>query len=143
MEGFLDYVRDEGLLHGRMEWLVAAIEAAAAIIDLVAIAVLLVGATRFLIGYLRAEFRRGEDERKRGLNAERVELGRYILAGLEILIVSDIIATAVSLAMADLVFLGILVVIRSVISFFLERELQTVERELGNGGGLTEKGGRR
>ena len=69
--------------------------------------------------------------RKRGLNAERVELGRYILAGLEILIVSDIITTAVSLAMADLVFLGILVIIRSVTSFFLERELETVRRELG------------
>lgn len=131
MSGFFDYVRDEGLLHGRMEWLVAAIEAAATLIDLVAIVVLLVGATRFVVGYFRAEFGRGEDQRKRGLNAERVELGRYILAGLEILIVSDIITTAVSLAMADLVFLGILVVIRSVTSFFLERELETVRRELG------------
>lgn len=132
MNGFFDYVRDEGLLHGRMEWLVGAIEVAATLIDLVAIAVLLVGAARFLIGYLKAEFGPGEDERKRGLNAERVELGRYILAGLEILIVSDIITTAVSLAMSDLVFLGILVVIRSVTSFFLERELETVRRELGD-----------
>ena len=34
--------------------------------------------------------------------------------------------------MSDLVFLGILVVIRSVTSFFLERELETVRRELGD-----------
>lgn len=131
MSGFFDYVRDEGLLHGRMEWVVGAIEGAATLIDLVAISVLLVGAVRFLIGYLKAEFGRGEDERKRGLNAERVELGRYILAGLEILIVSDIITTAVSLAMADLIFLGILVIIRSVTSYFLEREMETVRQDLG------------
>lgn len=134
MSGFFDYVRAEGLLHGKLDWLVGIIEVFATFIDLVAISVLLVGAARFVIGYLRAEFAPGEDERKQGLNAERVELGRYILAGLEILIVSDIITTAVSLAMADLIFLGILVVIRSVTSFFLERELETVRRELGDAG---------
>lgn len=131
MSGFFEYVRDEGLLHGELAWLVGGIEVTATIIDLVAIAVLLIGAARFLVGFLKAELGPGEDERKKGVNAERVELGRYILAGLEILIVSDIIYTAVSLAMADLVFLGILVVIRSVISFFLERELETVRREMG------------
>lgn len=131
MNGFFGYVRAEGLLHGKLDWLVGGIEVAATLIDMVAISVLLIGAARFLVGYLKAEFSPGEDTRKRGLNAERVELGRYILAGLEILIVSDIITTAVSLAMADLVFLGILVVIRSVTSFFLERELETVRQELG------------
>ena len=134
MSSFFDYVRAEGLLHGKLDWLIGAIEVAATIIDLVAIAVLLVGATRFLVGYVKAELGPGADYRKQGLNAERVELGRYILAGLEVLIVSDIITTAVSLAMADLVFLGILVVIRSVTSFFLDRELETVRKEMGDGG---------
>ncbi|WP_299359470.1 DUF1622 domain-containing protein [uncultured Paracoccus sp.] len=129
---FFDYVRDKGVLHGTLQPLVELIEWTATAIDLFAIAVLLVGAFRFILGVLRAEFNRRPDERVKGINSERVELGRYILAGLEILIVSDIIHTAVSLAMADLVYLGLLVLIRSVISFFLERELEAVRRELAS-----------
>jgi uncharacterized membrane protein len=129
--GFFDYAREGGHLHGRLDWLVEAIEWTATGIDLFAILVLLIGAARFVFGFTLAEIHRSEFDRVKGVNRERVELGRYILAGLEILIVSDIIHTAVSLAMADLVFLGLLVVIRSVISFFLERELETVKRELG------------
>jgi len=73
---------------------------------------------------------RGVD-RVRETNRERVELGRYILASLELFIVSDIIHTALSLAFADLLFLGLLVVIRSVISYFLDRELDQLRKELG------------
>lgn len=129
--GFFGYVREGSHLHGYLDWLVEAIEWTATGIDLFAILVLLIGAVRFVIGFSLAEIHRSEFERVKGVNRERVELGRYILAGLEILIVSDIIHTAVSLAMADLVFLGLLVVIRSVISFFLERELEAVKQEIG------------
>ena len=66
----------------------------------------------------------------RGINLERVELGRYILAGLELFIVSDIIHTALSLALTDLLFLGLLVVIRAVISYFLDREMAEIRKEL-------------
>jgi uncharacterized membrane protein len=40
--------------------------------------------------------------------------------------VSDIIETALSLQLTDLVFLGLLVAIRSAISYFLEREVQNI-----------------
>jgi uncharacterized membrane protein len=49
--------------------------------------------------------------------------------------VSDIIHTSLSLAFADLFYLGLLVLIRSLISFFLDRELGEVRRELGEGAG--------
>ena len=55
----------------------------------------------------------------------------HILSGLELFIVSDIIHTALSLAFADLLFLGLLVVIRSIVSFFLEREIKDLKEELG------------
>ena len=61
-------------------------------------------------------------------------LGRYILAGLELLIVSDIIHTSLSLALADLLYLGVLVLIRSLISYFLDRELGALRQELEGGG---------
>lgn len=112
----------EGVLHHRLPWLVDGLDWVAAAIDLLGILLLLIGAGRFVLGVARAEIARG-DTRVRGMNRERVELGRYILAGLELLIVSDIIHTALSLALGDLLFLGLLVLIRSLISFFLEREL--------------------
>ncbi|WP_238941366.1 DUF1622 domain-containing protein [Jannaschia sp. Os4] len=127
---FLDYVREDSVLHGQVDWLVHGMEYAAAGIDIFACLVLLLGGLRFVAGFVRAEVSRDAERRVKGVNMERVELGRYILAGLELLIVSDIIHTALSLAMADLVFLGLLVVIRSLISFFLDRELKEVKAEL-------------
>jgi uncharacterized membrane protein len=58
-----------------------------------------------------------------------VELGRYILAGLGLFIVSDIIHTALSLALGDLVFLALLVAIRSAISYFLDREIREIKED--------------
>ncbi len=133
MEGVWEFGRGEGVLHREFGWLVEALEYVAAGIDLFAILLLLVGAVRFMLGVTRAELSRDETRRLRGTNRERIELGRYILAGLELLIVSDIIHTALSLALADLVFLGLLVLIRSLISFFLDRELGVVRQELGEG----------
>lgn len=127
---FLDYVREDSILHGRIDWLVHGLEYAATAIDVIGCIILLIGAGRFVWGFFRAELARDATARVRGVNRERVELGRYILAGLELLIVSDIVHTALSLAMADLVFLGLLVVIRSLISFFLDRELEQVKKEL-------------
>ncbi len=121
---------EEGVLHRHLGPLVEALEWIAAGIDLFAIALLLLGAARFIVGVARAEFRREDSERVQRTNRERIELGRYILAGLELFIVSDIIHTALSLAFADLIFLGLLVVIRSLISFFLDRELEQVKQEL-------------
>ena len=127
---FLDYVRADPILHGRIEWIVHIFEWAATGIDVFGCLILLIGGIRFIAGFTCAELSRDALARVHGVNAERVELGRYILGGLELLIVSDIIHTAISLAMADLVFLGLLVVIRSLISFFLDRELADVKREL-------------
>ncbi|KIT17428.1 DUF1622 domain-containing protein [Jannaschia aquimarina] len=127
---FLDYVRETPLLHEELHYVTLAFEWIAAITDVLACAILMIGAARFVWGFARAELSRDTQTRVRGVNTERVELGRYILAGLELLIVSDIIHTALSLAMADLVFLGLLVVIRSLVSYFLDRELSEVKKEL-------------
>jgi uncharacterized membrane protein len=132
LDGWIGYEREAGILHERLSWLVHGLEWAVTMIDLLAILVFLVGAARFVWGYVQAELWRNGPERVRKLNRERVELGRYILTGLEVLIVSDVIHTALSLKMIDLVFLAILVVIRSVTSFFLDREMEQIEKELGS-----------
>lgn len=121
----------ESVLHENFEWLINGLEWVSAFIELAAIALLVIGSARFIVGVAVAEIARRDNERVRKTNRERIELGRYILAGLELFIVADIIRTALSLAFADLLFLGLLVVIRSVISYFLDRELKEVRHELG------------
>jgi len=99
----------------------------ASVIELLAVVVMAVGVFRFVAGFVTAET--AGTARGARLDAARRDLGRYILSGLEVLIVSDIIHTAVSMQLADLVFLGLLVVIRSAISYFLGREIEAIERQ--------------
>lgn len=53
----------------------------------------------------------------------RCELGTYLLLGLEFMILSDIVQSALSRSLVDLAFLGAIVLIRTTIGFFLGREL--------------------
>jgi uncharacterized membrane protein len=114
----------ESLLHERFAGLVAALDWVAVGIDLVAVALMLVGVVRFLADLLRPLRESGKVTSR--IDVARVELGRYILAALELLIVSDIIHTSLSLQITDLIYLGMLVLIRSAISFFLSREIREI-----------------
>lgn len=128
---FFDYVSDPPPLHEHLRWVIVFFEWRATITKLVGCFILLLGAARFTIGFLRSEIRSGDHaERSLIVNDNRLHFGRAILAGLMMLIVSDIIHTALSLKMGDLVFLAVLVAIRSVIAYFLERELETVKKDL-------------
>jgi len=66
---------------------------------------------------------RGEDPRPRQRQLRQV-LGMYILLGLEILVVADIIETIVAPSLTHLAVLGAIVVIRIVISFTINWELR-------------------
>jgi uncharacterized membrane protein len=127
-----DFEAEETVLHDQFEWLVHLLEWAAAIIDIFAILILIIGGARFICGIAVAEVARRGPERVSKTNRERIELGRYILAGLELFIVSDVIHTALSLRLSDLVFLLLLVIIRSITSYFLDRELEQLKKELGS-----------
>ncbi|KPQ17163.1 MAG: putative membrane protein [Rhodobacteraceae bacterium HLUCCO18] len=129
MESLPDIAATEGILHTELQGLVLVLEWLAALIALLAIAVMLIGTVRFLVGFIRAETLKTEANRARIINRERVELGRYILSGLELFIVSDIIHTALSLALGDLLFLGLLVAIRSAISYFLDMEISEIKED--------------
>lgn len=98
------------------------------IVDLIAVAVLMIGTARFVYWMIRGELQsRHGDLRLERQNLARLELGRYILAALELLIVADVIRTAISFRLESLLFLGGLVLIRSLISWFLDREIATIE----------------
>jgi uncharacterized membrane protein len=130
MNGLLEELSaSPGVLHGDFPGLVHGMEWVSAAIDIASVAIMLIGSLRFVVGFARAEVARQGSQRVKAIDRHRMELGRYILSALELLIVSDIIHTALSLALADLIFLGLLVLIRSMISLFLNREIRELRGE--------------
>lgn len=100
------------------------------VIDILAVAVLLVGTGRFAFWLVRSEFFSATGEmRLERQNLARLELGRYILAALEVLIVADVIRTALTMQLQGLIFLAGLVVIRTAISWALDREIESLEKK--------------
>lgn len=59
----------------------------------------------------------------------RIKLGWYILWGLEIMIVGDIIHTVLDPTMHDIIVLSVIVLIRTIISYSLEKELISMRKE--------------
>jgi len=66
-------------------------------------------------------------------NKIRAILGTYILFGLEFMIAADIIHTFIRPTQEDLIVLGTIVAIRTVISYFLGREVDEARREQSPG----------
>lgn len=58
------------------------------------------------------------------LQQTKTELGGFLLLGLEILIVADIIGTIIHPTLDDIIRLAAIVAIRTVISFFLNKEIK-------------------
>ncbi|MBB4659838.1 DUF1622 domain-containing protein [Parvularcula dongshanensis] len=98
------------------------IEQASFVVEFVAAVILLIGAARFLLIVVTMGLSRRE-HLSRALQAARLRLGAYILAGLEFLIVADILFTIVNRTLQDLVALAIVASVRTLISYFLGREL--------------------
>ena len=113
-----------------MEHVKAVLETIAVAVDLVAIAILLFGALKFVFHYLSFEIKRlGGLECVDGIRNLRLGLGSYILLSLEFMIVSDVIHSALSRNMDDFLLLGLIVIIRTVLSLFLARELNEVKAQ--------------
>jgi len=105
-----------GLLKHFAEW-------SAVLIETVGVAVI-VGATLYVLAYGLWRLLRGEiNEATYG--AVRQRLGRGILLGLEFLVAGDIVHTvAVDLTYESVAVLGLIVLIRTFLSFTLEVELE-------------------
>ena len=100
-----------------VEWVIRALEAAG-------VAVLVAGSLASLATYIR-DVRRLD--RARAYKNLRANVGRTILLGLEILIIADIVLTvAIDRTFESAVTLGVIVLVRTFLSFSLEIELDGV-----------------
>lgn len=93
-------------------------------IGLLGVLVIVFGVFRGLLRFVHSEF---SSARGANVEAERCKLrqvlGYYLLLGLEFLIAADIIDTLMTPTTQELVILGAIVVIRTVISYSLNSEL--------------------
>jgi uncharacterized membrane protein len=89
-------------------------------VELVGVGVLIVGGCAALVRFIGVVARRGDG----GYDDFRRTLGRSILLGLEILVGADIIRTiAITPSFTSVGVLGLIVVVRTFLSFSLEVEL--------------------
>jgi uncharacterized membrane protein len=92
--------------------------------ETVGIAVLLVG---FLAGVVKALLAYARGEREAAYDLVRRYFGRSILLGLEILIAADLIRTvAVEPTLENVLVLGLIIIIRTFLSFTLEIEIDGI-----------------
>ncbi len=110
------------------------------ILDLIAVCLNLLSILVLVWGVVKAgfDFIRFEIKAKDRMSAARENnfirnfLGSYVLLGLEILIAADIIETIIHPTFADIVRLAVVVVIRTVISYFLNMEIEKALKDAQN-----------
>ncbi len=113
-----------------MEQVKAVLETIAVAVDLVGMAILLFGALKFIAHYLGLEIKRLQGlQCVDGIRDLRLGLGSYILLALEFMIVSDVMQASLSRNLDDVLLLGLLVTVRTVLSFFLGRELNEIKAQ--------------
>ena len=99
------------------EWMEHVVQA----FEVVGVAILAVGSLVALIG---AAMALGRGERRVAYERARQDVGRAVLLGLEILIIGDIVRTVVvEPTLESVLVLGMIVLIRIVLSFALEVEI--------------------
>jgi uncharacterized membrane protein len=92
--------------------------------EIVGVAILALGSILAMLGAARSMFR---GEQSTAYEQARRNIGRSILLGLEVLIIADIVQTiTIDTSMESAATLGIIVLVRTFLSFSLEIELDGV-----------------
>jgi len=93
------------------------------------------GVLEAMIRFLRAKFWTRVPDQIRESEAVRQQLGAHLLLGLEIFIAADIISSVVSPSWDKVGILAAIVAIRTVLSFFLRREVRQTSNIKAGGDG--------
>jgi uncharacterized membrane protein len=120
--------RGEGALTSPLEsWLKVIVGYLAAGAEIAAAVVIGGAVIRGIADYLRVLFVRSRQnfDATEGI---RLQLGRVLALGLEFTVASDILRTAVAPTRQDILNLGAIVLLRTLLNYFLEREIQQGEQ---------------
>jgi len=108
-------------------------------IELISALILVIGAVQFVVVLVGA-LTRSSVSISQGLQRARLKLGVYILAALEFLIVADILFTIVNRTLDDVIVLAIVAGVRTLVSYFLGKEIEALSAEESEALGVTHKG---
>ncbi|MEN9918558.1 MAG: hypothetical protein RL662_994 [Bacteroidota bacterium] len=93
-------------------------------ISVLSLSVIIYGIGNAVIDFVKNEF---SDNKHQGIRKIRANFGSYLLLGLELLIAADIIKTVVEPSYEELIVLAGVVVLRTILSVFLNREIKELE----------------
>lgn len=102
----------------------------AIIISVISLLIVAYGAFIGFIAFLRNEAKRFNGTYTiNNIRQLRANFGSYLLLGLEFLIASDILKTVVDPSLDELAILGGVVIVRTILSVFLNREIKELAEE--------------
>ena len=102
----------------------------ATIISVVSLLIVTYGALVAFIAFITNELKRFTGQYSQvNIRRLRAELGTYLLLGLELLIASDILKTVLEPSLDELAILGGIVVLRTILSVFLNKEIKELDSE--------------
>ncbi len=108
------------------EYLITAVDYLRLVVEAIGAAIVGFGAVATAVRYVLTLVGLRED----GNTEIRLYLGRFLALGLEFQIGADILSTAVAPTFDDVLLLGAIVVIRTVLNYFLSKELERERREV-------------
>jgi uncharacterized membrane protein len=95
-------------------------------VEMLGTVVIAIALLQFLAAYLPAIFRAQQQTTNRRL---RVQFGSSLTLALELLLAADILRTAVAPTWEEIGKLAAIAAIRTVLNYFLERELKTLRKD--------------
>lgn len=101
------------------------IESVAKGISFCSLAIIFYGSLGGLVSFIRNELSKKPTE---GIRRIRATFGGYLLLGLEFLIAADIMITVIEPSYQELVILAGVVVLRVILSVFLNKEIKEIEQ---------------
>ena len=123
MIAFPEDLLAEDVLREYVDLLVRLVEAAGALI-------IFVGAIIAVVGFVLAALR---PQRDREFTQVRLSLGRYLVLGLEFQLASDVLSTAIAPTFEEIGKLAAIATIRTLLNYFLRKELEAERAEVGLG----------
>lgn len=113
---------------GLSERLTVVLESLSFSIEMVSALILIAGSLVF-VWTMAKGILAGSVNVETAMQRARLKLGIYILAALEFLIVADILFTIVHRTLNDVIVLAIVAGVRTVVSYFLGKEIQALSHE--------------
>ncbi len=108
--------------------IITAIDAFALFVGIVGVGVIITGVIRWLTSFISLEI--GVKSKHINHDQIRYSLGIYLLLGLEFLIAADILETVFKPSLEQLGILAGIVIIRTVLNYFLNKELAHIKQDI-------------